>query len=298
VSKRRLQLAARVRAGFTMIEVIIAMVVGLVVLGSVVQMMIVQGKGYRKQREQVDGRETVREAAALLSWDLRQAALGGSSFIAMGANGVTIRSPRGVGTICGKHAPPLVPSTDANRYGLWRSAGNFAATVDDTALVYQFGRDTALGQSRWTKLKITAVGTPAAMGVANCVWAGKVPDVVVEFAVNPLNKFDTAWIKVGAPVRTFRKVEYGEYQSGGRWWLGRRVGAAVSWEQLTGPLLAPASGGLTLTYYDANGAVTVDPTAVASVAFTIRTQSFKNTTVGSGFTYQTDSLTTRVAVRR
>lgn len=282
-----------------MIEVIVALVVGMLVLGSVVQMLIVQSTGYRKQREQVDVRETAREAAALLSWDLKQAALGGSSFIAMGANSVTIRSPRGVGTICGKMPVQTPPAVQLARYGLWKTGGNIQATADDTALIYQFGRDTALGQSRWTKLKITAVGTPAAMGVPSCVWTGgRAPDVVVEFAVNPLNKFDTAWIKVGAPVRTFRKVEYAEYQLNGRWWLGRKTGAATSYEQLTGPLLAPTSGGLSLTYYDASGAVTADPTAVASVAFTLRTESYKNTTIGSGYTYQHDSLTTKVAVRR
>jgi prepilin-type N-terminal cleavage/methylation domain-containing protein len=295
----------RLRRGFTMIEVIVALVVGMIVLGSVVQMLVVQSRGYRKQREQVDVRETAREAASLLSWDLRQAALGGSNFIALGANSVTLRSPRGVGTICGKApVPALFPAVgQPARYGLWKTGGNITATVDDTALVYQFGRDTALGQSRWSKLKITAVGTPAAMGVPACAWPGaRAPDVVVEFAVTTvplLVKTDTSWIKVGAPVRTFRQVQYAEYQSGGRWWLGRKVGSATTFEQLTGPLLAPgATGGLTLTYYDANGAVTADPTAVSSVAFTLRTESYKSTNIGSAYTYQHDSLTTRVAVRR
>lgn len=292
----------RMRRGFTMIEVIIALVVGMVVLGSVVQMLVVQSRGYRKQREQVDVRETAREAASLLSWDLRQAALGGSNFIALGANSVTLRSPRGVGTICGKMPVPALPNLQLARYGLWKTGGNITATADDTALVYQFGRDTALGQSRWSKLKITAVGTPAAMGVPACAWPGaRPPDVVVQFAVTTvplLVKTDTSWIKVGAPVRTFRQVQYGEYQSGGRWWLGRKVGSATTFEQLTGPLLSPTDGGLTLTYYDATGAVTADPTAVASVAFTLRTESYKNTNIGSTYTYQHDSLTTRVAVRR
>src|ERR1051325_3799762 len=161
----------RDRRGFTMIELIVSFVIGLIVLASVVQMMIAQGKGYRKQREQVDVRETTREAAALLSWDLRQAAVASSPFVVMGANTVTIRSPRGLGTICAKHA--VLP-----RYGLWKTAGNITATVDDTALVYQ------IGKGGWNKLKVTAVGTPAAMGVAACAWPGaRPPDIVVEFAV-------------------------------------------------------------------------------------------------------------------
>ena len=276
--------ASGTRRGFTIIELIVAFAVGLIVLGGVVQLMIVQGRGYRKQREQVDVRETAREASALLSWDLRQAAVGGSSFQVMGANNVAIRSPRGLGTICGKHA--LLA-----RYGLWKSAGNIQATVDDTALVYQIGR------GGWNKLKITAVGTPAAMGVTNCAWTGgRAPDVVVEFAVTAVT--DTSQIKVGAPFRNFRRVEYAEYQQNGRWWLGRKVGAAASYEQLTGPLLAPAANGLAFTYYDTLGAVTGNAAAVGSVAFTIRTESFKNTMVAQNFTYQRDSLTTNVAVRR
>jgi prepilin-type N-terminal cleavage/methylation domain-containing protein len=274
----------RLRRGFTMIEVIVALVVGMVVLGSVVQMLIVQGRGYGKQREQVDVRETGREAGALLSWDLRQAGVAGSPFAVMGANAVTIRSFRGLGTICGKHA--LLA-----RYGLWKTGGNIQATVDDTALVYQIGR------GQWNKLKITAVGTPAAMGVAACGWPGaRPPDIVVEFAVTATT--DTSYIKVGAPLRSFRLVQYAEFQQNNRWWLGRKVGAAASYDLLTGPLLAPASNGLAFTYYDTLGAVTANTAAVGSVAFTLRTESLKNTTVGSGYTYQHDSLTTNVAVRR
>jgi len=274
----------RGRRGFTMIEIIVSLIIGLILLGSVVQMMIVQGRGYRKQREQVDVRETAREAASLLSWDLRQAAVAGSPFVAMGPNNVTIRSPRGLGTICAKHA--LLA-----RYGLWKTAGSILATVDDTALVYQ------IGKGAWNKLKITAVGTPAAMGVAACAWPGaRPPDMVVEFAV--VAATDTSLIKVGAPFRNFRSVQYAEFQQNGRWWLGRKVGQAASYEQLTGPVLAPASNGLALTYYDTLGAVTANTAAVGSVAFTIRTESYKNATTGSSFVYQRDSLTTRVGVRR
>jgi prepilin-type N-terminal cleavage/methylation domain-containing protein len=269
--------------GFTMIEVIVSLVVGMIVLGSVVQLLIVQGRGYRKQREQVDVRETAREAAGLLSWDLRQAAVAGSSFAVMGSNAVTIRAFRGLGTVCAKHA--LLA-----RYGLWKTGGNIQATVDDTALVYQIGR------GQWNKLKITAVGTPAAMGVTACAWPGaRPPDMVVEFAVTATT--DTSYIKVGAPLRTFRRVQYAEYQQNNRWWLGRKVGAAASYELLTGPLLAPASNGLAFTYYDTLGAVTANPAAVGSVAFTLRTESFKNT-ISTGSQYEHDSVTTKVAVRR
>jgi len=271
------------RRGFTLIELLVGMVLGAIVMTGVVQMMIVQGRGYRKQREMIDVRETAREAVSMLSWDLRQSLTGGSPLAAMGPGMVALRSPRGLGTICAKH-PTLA------RYGLWKTGGNIVAGVDDSALVYQLGRD------KWTVLKITAVGTPAAMGVTACAWPGaRPPDVVVEFGVG--TKTDTSYIKVGAPFRSFRRIEYAEYQLNNRWWLGRRIGAASSYDQLTGPLVAPANG-LTFTYYDTLGAVTANPSAVGSVAFTLRTESFKNTYVGTTYVYQRDSLTTKVALRR
>ncbi len=269
--------------GFTIIELLVGLVVGLIVLTSVVQMLIVQGRGYRKQREIIDIRETAREATGLLSGDLRQSAGGGSLLTVMGANTIGLRSPRGVGTICAKH--PLLA-----RYGLWKTGGNILAGIDDSALVYQLGR------GKWTPLKIIAVGTPAAMGVTACAWPGaRAPDVVVEFAVN--SKADTSYIKIGAPFRNFRRAEYTEYQLNSRWWLGRKVGAATSYEQLTGPLVGPPSG-LALAYYDSLGAVTTNPSAVKSVAFTLRTESFKNTYAGNTSVYQRDSLTTKVVLRR
>jgi prepilin-type N-terminal cleavage/methylation domain-containing protein len=271
------------RRGFTLIELLVGMVLGAIVLTGVVQMMVVQGRGYRKQRELIDVRQTAREAVALLSWDLRQSVIGGSPLAAMGPGMVALRSPRGLGTICAKHA-------SLPRYGLWKTGGNIVAGVDDSALVYQLGRD------KWTVLKITAVGTPAAMGVTACAWPGaRPPDVVVEFGVG--TKTDTSYIKIGAPFRSFRRVEYAQYQLNNRWWLGRKVGAATSYDQLTGPLVAPANG-LNFIYYDTLGAVTTNPSAVGSIAFTLRTESFKNTYVGTTYVYQRDSLTTKVALRR
>jgi prepilin-type N-terminal cleavage/methylation domain-containing protein len=272
------------RRGFTIIELLVGLVVGSIVLTSVVQMLIMQGRGYGKQREIIDVRETAREATALLVWDLRQSGVGDSPLAAISATSIALRSPRGVGTICAKH--PLLA-----RYGLWKSGGNILATIDDSALVYQLGRD------QWTTLKITAVGTPADMGVPACAWPGaRPPDVVVEFAVAA--KTDTSYLKVGAPFRSFRRVEYKEYQLNNRWWLGRKVGAATSYERLTGPLAAPASNGLTFAYYDSLGAVTANPAAVASVAFTLQTESYKKTRAGSTWGYQRDSLTMKVGLRR
>jgi len=273
----------RDREGFTIIELIVAMVIGLIVLGAVYQLMITQSGGYGKQRELADVRETARSGATLLSWDLRHAASGGSGVVAMSANSITLRSVRGVGVVCAKH--PTLP-----RYALWRTAGKIEAAADDSALVFQMGRD------KWQTVKVNSVGSPAAMGIASCAWAGApAPDLVIEVVVN--TKSDTIAIKVGAPYRAFRRVEYANYFLDNRWWLGRKVGASASYEQLTGPLLT--SSGLSFSYYDTLGAPTANPAAVGTVGFTLSAESFKKARLASGdYDYQQDSLATKVLLRR
>jgi len=274
---------APARRGFTIIELLISMMLGLLVLGAVYQLMITQSGAYGKQRELADVRETARSATTLLSWDLRHAAAGGSGIVAMTANSITLRSVRGVGLICAKH--PTLP-----RYALWRTAGKIESAPEDSVLILQVGRD------RWQRANVTSVGTPAAMGITACAWPGsRPPDAVIQLAVS--SKSDTINIKVGAPVRAYRRVQYGQYLLDGRWWLGRKVGAAASFEQLTGPLLP--STGLRFSYFDTLGAVTATPAAVGTVAFTLNAESYKKTRKSTGaFAYQRDSLSTKVLLRR
>ena len=271
------------RAGFTIMELMVAMMIGLVVLGAVYRLMITQTNAYGKQRELADVRETARSGTTLLSRDLRHAASGGGAVVAMSTNSITLRSVRGVGIVCAKH--PTLP-----RYGLWRTAGKIEAALDDSALIYQVGRE------RWQRVKVTNVGTPAAMGIANCAWAGtRVPDLVIQVAVN--TKSDTIGIKIGAPFRSFRRVQYAQYMLDDRWWLGRKIGASPNYEQLTGPLRA--SGGLSLSYFDTLGAPTAIPGAVGMVAFTVNAESYKKARLNSGqYAFQRDSLTTKVLLRR
>jgi hypothetical protein len=55
---------------------------------------------------------------------------------------------------------------------------------------------------------------------------------------------------------------------------------------------------LTFAYYDTLGAVTANPSAVGTVSFTLRTESYKTATVAQTTGYQHDSVTTKVALRR
>jgi Tfp pilus assembly protein PilW len=272
------------RLGFTLAELLVYIVVAGLIMSGAYRLMITQSRAFTKQREVLDVRETARSAVQLLAWDLRHAGMGGGPLAVLNANSVTLRSAQGSGIVCGKH--PLLP-----RFALWKTSGTLQATADDSALVYSIAR------GQWRQMKITQVGTPAAMGIPACALPGApVPDVVVQIAV--VSPLDTASIIVGAPFRAYRRTEYAEFAANGRWWLGRRVGGAAGYEQLTGPLLAPAAGGLAFIYRDTLGAVTANPAAVRSVAITLRAQSFKRARFSGTAANQVDSLTTVVALRR
>lgn len=272
------------RAGFTLGEMLVYMVIAGFVLLAMYRVMQRQGRGYGQQIAATDVDESARGAAGVLAWELRHASMAGDTLTTLGAHSVSLRSVQGVGVICAKHA--TLP-----RYGIWKNGGDIQATTDDSALVY------VVGSQRWRQLKISQVGTTAALGVSSCAWTGgRAPDLVVEFTVGTPK--DTLGIKVGALVRAFRKVKYSEFQDQGRWWFGRKVGNG-NYEKLTGPLLDSTSNGLTLSYFTSTGASTTTSSAVSVVKILLNTESNKPYRNLAGRpAYRYDSITTKVALRR
>lgn len=270
-------------AGFTLVELLVYVIIGGIVMASVYQLLVGQMRGYTKQRELMDVHGSLRGAAALMAWELRQASAVGGDLYAVGPDTVALRSIQGTGIVCAEHA--TLP-----RFGLQAAGGMLEATVDDSTLILAVG-GAGTADDVWKILKLQQVDDPVTLGVGTCAWTGGgAPEIAVEVAG------DTAGIGVGAPFRAFRRVQYGLYQDGGRWWLGRKTGGAASYEKLTGPMLAPGSGGLQLMYYDAAGVVTADPTQVAVVEIILRGESY-GTVQNSDGGFQQDTLATKVALR-
>jgi type II secretory pathway pseudopilin PulG len=279
----------RARAGFTIVELLVYVVLAVAVLGAVYGAMITQSRSYGKQRELLDARESLRSGGALLAWELRHASVAGSKVVAIGSDSITVRSMQGLGTVCAKHP------TNLPRYALWRTSGDIQATADDSAIFYR--PETGV----WKAVRVTQVGTPAALGVSTCAWpGGRAPDIAIE--VNVSIAADTAGIVVGSGYRAFRETLYSEYLDGGRYWLGRKTPpTAGTWDKLTGPLLAPdaAAGGLNFTFFDSGNNVTTIPANVARVGLVLRGESLKRAGVSAGVTgFQVDSVVNVVMLRR
>jgi prepilin-type N-terminal cleavage/methylation domain-containing protein len=258
--------------GFTLIEMMVAMIVGLAVLGSVYGALVVQSREFQRHRESEDVAETLRGATALLTSEIRHASPSRGDLYSTGAQSLVMRSFQTSGAICGA-APP--------RYGVWQPSGGFTAGTDDSALVYR------VSPPNWNQVKVTQVWTnPGSPYVTTCAWSGSYqPPIVVQLAG------DTAGLGMGSVIRGFQRVEYGMVQQSGRWYLGRRVGAATAFDIVTGPLRMPTDSGLVFHYYTSSGSLTNTPSAVARVDVILRAQSARQVTSGGQTAVRADSVT-------
>lgn len=274
---------ARPESGFSTIEVLVYFVLALVVVTSVYKMLIGQNRLYLKQTELQDVRTSLRTAGNYLAFELRQVSAAGGDIYSMSTNGVTVRSVQGVGIVCG------IDSSTA-RLGLYATRGEFNDTANDSVMVYAAG-DDGTDDDQWLISDIEDTMTTG--GVDTCAWPGSVAsDITIE-----VDSAATVGVYVGAPLRSFHRVQYGEFYDEGRWWLGRKVGAAASYDKLTGPLRSPTDSGLVLVYYDQTGNITADSSQVSYVDIVLRGESHRPVPGAGGPEYQADTLTFRVTLR-
>lgn len=273
-------------AGVTLIELLIYMVVAGIVMASIYQLMLSQSMSYTDQREITDARETVRGAAVLLTSELRQLAASDNDLYFIARDSVALRSSHASGIMCARKGVD-------KRYGLFGVAGDMTRVAGDSALVFAAG-GAGTADDSWRAVAIVFSNpNPATWALADCSWTvAQSTDIAIQLS------HDTSIVKIGAPVRAFRRVQYGIYQDAGRWWLGMKVGGAASYTKLTGPLMPPgATGGLVLTYYDSNNAVTTVPANVAIIQIMIRSRSYGQSRRGGTLSNRQDSVRTKVYLR-
>lgn len=275
-------------AGFTIVELLVVAVVGLILVMGVYQLLITQSRVLTRQQETIDAQESTRGGAALLAWELRSVSASGGDLYVITQDSVVIRSVHASGVICSWHETGSI-----TRLGLQQTSGVFPETANDSAMIYSVVNGT------WAAYDVVGAwngGGGWGNGIPPCFWGDST--TMQPFAGIQIDTLlSLAGLEVGGPVHVFRRTKYGLSAQNGRWWLSRKEGAGA-WEILTGPMLSPSNGGLTFAYYDANGAVTTDPTLVARIEFTLRSESFgKVSTSGQTGGAMQDSVTTTVFLR-
>jgi hypothetical protein len=301
------------RAGVTLLELTIALVLGGVVLAVVVSIGVLQERIYRGVADALDNQEQLRHAAAVLPVDLRGASVPGGDLVAgeLRDSSIELRRTVGTGVVCEltAHGIALPPS------GRGRALASFLSSLDagDTAWVYH---DSA-GSDRWQGYEVQAIGhsltacpSAAPMALVPAAADGQ-PRLTIDLGV------DTAatGLSVGAPVRFTRLARYSVYRASDRaWYLGFRDWNAVSGQfniiqPVSGPYAswnARSPGGLRFSYKDVSGLElgppVADPRAVALIEIlastrTARPIEFSGPTALGSDGRHADSISVVIALR-
>jgi len=300
---------ARARRGFTLIELMVAIVLLSIVAGGMMGIIVRQQQFYSGSAGVLETRGSVRDGMAMITSDLRSLSPSKLDIYAMGRTFIEFRLSTGAAVICTISVdrktvtvPPLVLSTNTGLTS-WISAPQNG----DSVLAYDADTSANASDDKWDPGQLTAGAT----GAASCPNSTGFTRTSGEASSGwqfPLHDALASTVQVGGALRFFRRARYQLFQaSDGLWYLGfydclpTRTPACTTLQPVSGPYLPAANSGLSgleLTYYDATGAVTTTTTLVRRIGVVMRAQSRSRIhTPGRAAGFYQDSLGVFLAVR-
>ena len=297
------------RPGFTIIELIIAMVLFGIVMGAAMQVILKQQRFYRGAGELLEMRAGLRQGVTMLTSDLR------AIYPADGDVYEWTQSKIGFRSITGSTIACLIPTTTTivvppatlvrnNTLTTWL----VQPVVGDSVMVYDEGREVGNDDDLWRRYQITAVstvnGTNACLPTTGYTVAGD---------LKPSTRFTLSaampgTIVTGAPMRFFRRVDYGIYQaSDSLWYLGAsdclpgRTPVCSAYQPISGPyrpLSGATASGLALSYFNSAGSqlnpATASVSTMARIAVIVRGETDAPFSTDE---FQRDSATFTIGLR-
>jgi prepilin-type N-terminal cleavage/methylation domain-containing protein len=267
--------------GFTLAEIMAAMVIMLLVAGSVHKVLVSTQRLTRAQAQQVSVQSNVRAGSLVIVNELRElsAVVGGTSsqndILRVAPASVTYRAMRGVGFVC---QTPAATEIRIRRTGF--SGHRDPQPGRDSIYVFVAGGAGAESAGSWLPLAITGVSTGTCAGASGPAVSLAIPSTA-----------SVTGLEVGTPVRVAEVMELRLYQSEGRSWLGARsVSGGEAIQPMAGPL--EDGHGLALEYLDGSGSPTSDLTRIKSIRVTLRAPI-----EGAGIANHEEKLTTQMTLR-
>jgi prepilin-type N-terminal cleavage/methylation domain-containing protein len=305
------------RSGFTLVELLIAMVLMGIIGGAIVTLLLRQQRFYGSTNELINTRQQIRQAAAMLPADLRGISSVGGDIYMMTDSSIEFRSVFGGSIACAIDPAGTWVSTVPVVLTKTSAMTNWAMvpTVNDSIALYSGGASMAQNDDSWGLHKITAVTARTGGASDGCpVSSGLVQNLAADLAAgNPSYKLTlspaAANISTGAAIRFFRRVHYSLYKAADNlWYLGyydcktARVPVCNPIQPIGGPFQPFATNGtsgLQFSYYDAAGALTLNRAQVARISLVVRGEgaspvSFSGTKAATVFR---DSLRMEINVR-
>lgn len=235
------------RAGFTLAELMVALVISGLLMTVVFQMLSGQSRMVAVQSGKEEAQQNVRGALEVISSELRGAMPG--ALLDAQQRSLTFMQPRAWGVVCGvagMTVTALFPITGAvDAWTVAEASGVLINQQTDPTLAANWlpAPQAAAGRAQITGVQVLA-GGPNVGACAGMQAQGNVQ--AVEITTNRVLLGAR-----GASVVTYSLTQYDFAQVGGRWWLRRNSGVsggAYNQQPLAGPLEA---NGFTLSYFTA-----------------------------------------------
>jgi len=290
---------SRGRRGFTMIELLVALVLLGIVSAAVYRVLVNNQRLYMAQTQRIDLSQNIRAAGSILPAEFRELDAFEGDITAMTSTSITIRAMRWLGFAC--NVPPLGGALGTVsvivRGGVPGQPLFFGSRAPDNSkdgvLIYYDGDKNSRLDDFWATATITA--SPNGQ---NCDDGTNGQRLLLNLNLLGLGPNVAGAIPLGAPVRGWELVNYQLYRPAGdtSWYVGFQPAGAAGPQPLIGPVL---TNGLTFQYYDANGAVTAVRTQVARIDITVRARTAAAVRAGGQAAAATmvDSVVTSVALR-
>ena len=284
-------------AGFTLVELMIAITVAGFVMTAIYQVLKRNQRFSQAQSQILDVQQNIRAIALILPGELRELDANDGDIIAMDGSSITVRAMRGLSITCAAPNPTTgqVIVSNAMTWG-YRAVD----PARDQALIYREGDPRKSSDDVWLRSTIgaTAAATCTDGSAGTRLTLSSLAGVAGVGGMSALGSGDVG-ATTGAPVRTFETVRYLLYADGtGISWLGVQTLSGGSWSAsspIAGPLVA--SSGISFEYRDAAGNVTANVALVARIRIVIRGLSVQPVNIPNHVGYYQDSLTTHVTLR-
>jgi prepilin-type N-terminal cleavage/methylation domain-containing protein len=268
----------RDKKGFTLVELLVVTVLGLIVLMAAMTILITNQRTYTAQNAVIQGQQATRMGLEVLINELREVSPSGGDLLAMSGDSVRVRLMRKFSLVCENWDGSGQPEQKVlNLPGRKFEAG-------DSVFVFADNNEKDDDDDTWINASVTAVDT-----TQTCPQNGE-PATSLRFN-GQAGLFTADSVGLGAPVRSYDRFTFGLTTFGGDPYLGRREGTGAM-IPVVGPLRSGT--GLAFEYRDAMGATTNVPTNVQQIVVTVRTGSGVLNSIGNEVA---DSLTTWVYTR-
>lgn len=254
------------REGFTLAEMIVALVLFALVGGALMAVIARQQRYYRSASELIETRSQIRQAISILPTELRGIYPRGGDVYAWSDSAIEIRANIGSAVLCVRTNSTtiiLVPATLASgdRLAAWLTQPQ----VNDSLLVYDDGSEVGNADDVWRAHRVSAIvslpgGCPTTTGLTAVADAAA---PALQLTISPAL---TQTVLPGVPIRFFRRTRYRLYRaSDNRWYLGAfdciegRAPQCATTQPVSGPYrrysTAAGASGLSFLYFDQAGAV-------------------------------------------